>query len=103
MKIFCIQIQPELSPGIDVEAAVAAVCRLDASARVSRGNDDGTYVNLRFEVPSAAVLWNSLQQLLKGRPELAQAAIVVCEGSYGWDDYLLLHHFDADEPLDQLR
>jgi hypothetical protein len=33
---------------------------------------------------------------------LAQAAIVVCEGELGWDDYLLLHHFNSDEELDEL-
>ena len=36
-------------------------------------------------------------------PGLAAAAIIVCEGEHGWDDYLLLHHFDPAEPLDTMR
>jgi hypothetical protein len=33
---------------------------------------------------------------------LRQSAIVTVEGSGGWDDYRLLHHFDDREHLDRI-
>jgi len=35
-------------------------------------------------------------------PYLSKTSIVVCEGNNGWDDYLLLHHFDKSEDIDNL-
>jgi hypothetical protein len=43
-----------------------------------------------------------IRELLQADPALANIAIVVCQGERGWDDYLLLHHFDSSVPLDQL-
>ena len=36
-------------------------------------------------------------------PRLARAAIATCEGKHGWDDYLLLHHYDRTLVLDTLN
>ena len=33
---------------------------------------------------------------------LRSAAMVVCEGEHGWDDYLLLHHWDRRFRLDSV-
>ena len=35
-------------------------------------------------------------------PQLASASIATCEGNRGWDDYLLLHHYDRTLDLDTL-
>ena len=35
--------------------------------------------------------------------ELRDAMIITMTGEEGWDDYLLLHHFDRAEPLDLLE
>jgi hypothetical protein len=32
---------------------------------------------------------------------LRNAAIIMCEGTRGWDDYRLLHHYDPAQPLDR--
>jgi hypothetical protein len=32
-----------------------------------------------------------------------QSPCVVCQGQQGWDDYLLLHHYDRRIVLDNLR
>lgn len=37
-----------------------------------------------------------------GRLDLRRSSIVTCQGSRGWDDYRLLHHFDSRQPLDRL-
>ena len=28
--------------------------------------------------------------------------MAVCEGQHGWDDYLLLHHYDAELKRDEV-
>jgi len=34
--------------------------------------------------------------------EFRRAMIVTATGTSGWDDYLLLHHYDGDEQIDIL-
>ena len=60
------------------------------------------YVNVDFRTEDILSLWGSVQKVLKSTNGMAKAAIVVCEGENGWDDYLLLHHFNPDETLDVL-
>ena len=66
------------------------------------GLDRGRYVNVAFATDDLKALWSALREEMLGVPRLAEAAIVCCEGEHGWDDYLLLHHFDPTEPIDQL-
>jgi hypothetical protein len=87
---------------LDVAAAVARLRGLGDSW-VNHGEDDGRYVNIGFESADLPGLWAAICDQLRADPELARAAIVVCHGKHGWDDYLLLHHFDPAEPLDELR
>jgi hypothetical protein len=54
--------------------------------------DDYTNFLIPFEV------WENAQFKLKS---LKIKMIVVCEGERGWDDYLLLHHFDKRQKLDK--
>ena len=72
---------------------------------VEHGDEEGPYINLSFAAADRAAGWSRL----RGRFDdseigqaVASATIVVCEGERGWDDYLLLHHFDPDEKLDQI-
>jgi len=70
------------------------------------GDDAGPYINLSFVGTDHVAAWSRLRALYDasqiGR-QLALSTIVVCEGEHGWDDYLLLHHFDPAEKLDELR
>src|SRR4051794_5115256 len=97
-----LHIQPERSPTLDARAIVASLSSLDASARLTEGEDDGRYINIDFSPADAMALWREIRGQLAAEPELARAAIVVCEGRNGWDDYLLLHHYDRTLILDQL-
>jgi hypothetical protein len=102
MKRLHVQLQPARSPELDVPEAVARLSRLAASACVTDGEDDGRrYVNVDFKAVDLRGLWARVRAELKTIPGLAGAAIVVCEGEHGWDDYLLLHHFDPAEQRDQ--
>jgi hypothetical protein len=102
-----IQIQPERSPLLDVEHAkvqlteIAKLCA--ARCRVKEGYDEGRYINVNIVTNDLAALWSNIQPELQLIDGFAQASIICCEGAHGWDDYLLLHHFDPTEPLDALR
>jgi hypothetical protein len=51
-------------------------------------------------------VWNELRtRALKHRrlgAALRRSAIVTIQGSRGWDNYRLLHHFDGREQLDRI-
>jgi hypothetical protein len=68
---------------------------------VDEGYDRGRYVNVDFWAADPTALWAKVRSELRAAPEMAGAAIACCQGERGWDDYLLLHHFEPDEPLDQ--
>lgn len=102
MPALNVQVQPDRSPGLDLDAVLAlfatAAELADAELEVTAGVDDGPYVNYDFLTRDLARLWEILQsQVFWDRtigPHLARASIVTCEGRRGWDDYLLLHHYD---------
>jgi hypothetical protein len=106
MKALHIHLQPERSPELDVTAAITLLRLVGelagTRAQVTEGVDGERYINLDFAPEDTAGLWASVREELRNVPGLADAAIVCCEGEHGWDDYLLLHHFDKTEPLDEL-
>lgn len=70
------------------------------------GYEDGPYFNYRFQTRNRAMLWKLIQRRVYGDdywgPKLTQACIATCTGEDGWNDYLLLSHFDAAEKLDKI-
>jgi hypothetical protein len=64
------------------------------------------WINFGFKGPSVGQVWKILRsEVLNHRqwgPRLRRCSIVSCEGSRGWNNYLLLHHFKADQALDTL-
>jgi len=107
MKII-VQLQPALVPELNVASAVEELRslgtrnRLASRVRVSGGYDKGLYINVDYDSGNVKRLWGRLQRKLRADDRLAQCTIVCCQGKAGWDDYLLLHHFDSDVPLDEL-
>jgi hypothetical protein len=75
---------------------------LSADSTISEGNEDGRYINVSFHVADIAGLWSAINALLAADRRLARSVIVTCEGIHGWDDYLLLHHFDSSLIVDNL-
>jgi hypothetical protein len=51
-------------------------------------------------IPSAA---RATEEHGRLGPKLRRSSIVTCQGSRGWDNFRLLHHFDSRQPLDSLR
>jgi L-threonylcarbamoyladenylate synthase len=73
---------------------------------IQKGDDNEKYMNLLFETDALKKLWRQIQtkffQDLTIGLILGKSSIVVCEGKNGWDDYLLLYHFNKLEKLDNL-
>ena len=112
MSTLCIQVQPNRAPAIDMERVralgetIAANKELITRFAVVEGEDNGPYSNLMFETLELQKLWESLWQTLYGDDSvglaLSQASMAMCEGSDGWNDYLLLYHFDPLVKVDRL-
>jgi hypothetical protein len=112
MSTLCIQVQTNRLPGIDIQRVqalsktIASNKKLVTRFAVVEGQDDGPYSNLMFETLELQKLWESLWETLyrDGRvgSALSQASMAMCEGSDGWNNYLLLYHLDPLVKLDRL-
>jgi hypothetical protein len=111
MSLLCIQIQPRRARGVNFGfirdvAAQLGPTELLTHFYVDEGVDDGPYMNLCFDTPALAEAWPIIYSRLFEDPQfgasLKKASIVTCQGQKGWDDYLLLHHFDQTLTLDRL-
>jgi hypothetical protein len=110
-----VQFQPKRAPSIKVAAVVALIARIaakNASVRAfayQKGNDRGPYINFQFDVHAMNLFhaWLSVRTGALGHraleKSLRRSCIVTCEGTRGWENYLLLHHFDSGAKLDALR
>ena len=110
MTDLCIQIQPGRAPGLDVDGlcslceALAHDTALIRRFAVVRGNPGEDYINLMFASDRPRELWSVLQRQLYGSPAfggpMQASSMAMCEGERGWDDYLLLQHFNPKVPRD---
>ncbi len=109
MRCLSLHIQPDRSPQLDVAAVIKELTELTTSSDhpanvdVQEGNDNGRYINVTWSTRDYTTLWETLQKKLEQNQQLSQCSIVCCEGKHGWDDYLLLHHFDPTQQLDDLH
>ena len=109
---FSIQVHPDRSPQLDLSSLLSECERLATDkALVSQfswaeGFDEHTYVNITFETDRPRQLWELLHEQVYQGSTLGSfmqiASIAVCEGQHGWDDYLLLHHYDAGLKRDEV-
>lgn len=110
MRALTVQIQPDRSAGIDMARVVeffetlAADKQLVAKRRFSSDEEEGAYFNYLLETKEIHGLWLFIRQRIFSDDELgrhlSRSVIVVCTGENGWDDYLLLFHFDPRAQLD---
>jgi hypothetical protein len=95
--------QLQFSP--DDDAAVRARVGADFERIIQQtgrcfGQQGDPPTTVTIENAEPVVFWNTIKSPLKTLPV---NLIVVCEGEHGWDDYLLLHHFNEQEVLDDLQ
>jgi hypothetical protein len=108
MKILCWQLQPGRDPSVDPTAAVDRLRRIAKhhaignAVHATEGYDEGRYINVSFESADVVRLWMALKEELGNDSALANVSTICCQGDDGWNDYLLLHHFDATQMLDRI-
>ena len=112
MRTLSIQFQPLRAPGLTSRRVASVLADLAASVLSVRafsfrgGNDRGPYINYFFETRSPVKTWNAVSMsALKHRgigAQLRRSTIITCEGTRGWDNYLLLHHFNPKVELDRM-
>ncbi|MCW8876832.1 MAG: hypothetical protein OQJ89_08960 [Kangiellaceae bacterium] len=106
MKCLSIQVQPEIDSSYNVNELVELSRSLDRFPEVDRDEGDRKYVNLNYFSENIPVLWQELKVgLYENRSIgtwLKKVSIAICEGEEGWDDYVLLYHYDQSKTLDDL-
>jgi hypothetical protein len=111
IKALSIQVQPHRAPGLDmtaIQAAFQALTQLPLVVRhqFSNGRDNVEYFNFTLGTEDLSSLWREVQSRLYEEaplgPWMAAASMAMCEGPSGWDDYLLLYHFDPAVKRDAL-
>ena len=110
MPALNVQVHPERVPGLDLDAVLEifsnAAQMADAELTLSEDPDNGPYIDYDFLTGDLVRLWEVLQSQVFSDDvlgqQLAHAAIATCQGSKGWDNYLLLHHYDPSLKLDTL-
>ena len=99
---FHIQFQPGLVEKLDLSKFKAILESESIDFSITKGNDEGEYINYDFSSSNPRESWKILKRIFNKDKKLIKSSIVCCEGRNGWDDYLLLSHYDANEKLDEI-
>lgn len=113
MPVLSILLRLDRAPDLNVArakqrlAAIGHAEELTSSVNLVEGVEEGGYINVTYSAKDIRALWSLVRTQLScssdGQPSLLGCSIVVCTGKFGWDDYLLLHHFNESEALDKLE
>ena|SRR5688572_33480715 len=84
--------------------AIAALTDLVQHHAFDGGNDKGEYFNYTFGTSRARELWRRIRLDIYSSGDIGlqmrRASMAMCSSEAGWDDYLLLYHFDPTVELD---
>jgi hypothetical protein len=108
-KQFNFQLQFSVETGTERETLVSHMSNIiETSGSIVRfwtdKTEDNSYINFNAVVENPNEFWTDVKPRLGGFPPagIAPRLIATCEGDHGWDDYLLLLHFDRRLKLDAL-
>jgi len=107
----CIQVHLGRAPELAV-SRLSEECNVIAKKtkgirgiEITEGEDDGPYLNIVFAAENPIDAWHKVKAALlesaKFDASLKASCMCMCTGENGWDDYLLLYHFDPKVPLDE--
>ncbi len=100
MKKVNIQIQPERNDSLNEDLVAESLTRIGIKPIITEGDDKGRYINYDFETDNIQETWKQIKEHILSIENIAKTSIICCEGNNGWDDYLLLHHYDGAIKLD---
>ncbi|WP_157315045.1 hypothetical protein [Chitinibacter sp. GC72] len=109
-RILMIQLQPHRVPTMDEAKARAALAEfaqqpLVIGHRVTEGDENGVFINFEYKTRDLAALWHECQERIYQNSLLAfqlqRASMAIAQGDDGWEDCLLLHHFDPAIDVDE--
>lgn len=106
MKTLNIQIQDGIPPLENLPLLLGKIAQIGSdheateAVSVASGDDSGAYYNLTIESKDLGALWPLLRDEVAANHQIR--IIVTCEGEDGWNDYLLLYHYDKSEVVDTL-
>jgi hypothetical protein len=112
MKALCIQVQPDRVPELDIEEARKLFEELKGNSLVEKfsfeeGYDKKCYLNFSFGTNNAKSLWGVIKKKLFEHGaignQLAKCSIAVCSSEEGWDNYILLYHFDSSVSIESFK
>lgn len=108
-----LQVHPDLAPGLDLSLLSERFDVITKSepcvirSRIEEGDDGGKYINFDFKTSDRAKLWGVVEKQFYGDPVLGEllrlSSMTVCTGDDGWEDYLLLYHFNPELELDEIQ
>lgn len=102
MKWISFQLQPYLNLDIRITDVIEVLNKKMIVPEIQEGDDNGIYINVNFKTQNPIFTWLDCRTELFNCIGFKESSIVTCEGECGWDDYLLLHHFDPKEKLNNI-
>lgn len=106
MKCISVQLHRARDDRYHLEDLLALVRGIGRYPEVDVDVGDAESVNLNFFTEDIRLFWSDFEKGVFKDDDLGEwvknTTIVVCEGDQGWDNYLLLWHYDQNEETDSL-
>lgn len=106
MKCIIVQLHTHKNTGYSLDECLQAIRAIGRYPEVEPEEQTPSIINLNFFTEDPSVFWAEFQQKILLNTTcgtwLKEVGIIVCEGEYGWNDALLLAHYDVNETLDNL-
>lgn len=107
MKCLTFELQPDIDASLDEKPLIDLVRSMGRFPEIDTYiRKEKDFINLNFFSEDLPLLWGELKSALEGDQEINnwvnRVAIIACEGEEGWDDFLLLRHYDESEKTVEL-
>jgi hypothetical protein len=106
MKCISVQLHHRRDARFHLEDLLDLVRSVGRYPEVDKDESDPETVNLNFFTEDIRLFWNDFEKGVLNDPEMGDwvknTTIIVCEGDEGWDNYLLLWHYDQSEHIHKM-
>lgn len=106
MKCISVQLQPDRNPSHEVSELIDLVRSIGLYPEIDKSESSEKYINLNFFTEDFKGFWHDIESKVLAHKFLGSwvkdVSIIVCEGDQGWDNYLVLSHYDDHVNLDEL-